>query len=1014
LPNATGSWAANIDMVNDLIGDMVQPTGEMARVIGAVAKGDLSQTMNLEIEGRALRGEFLRIGKVVNTMLEQLGSFVSEVTRVAREVGTEGKLGGQANVRGVAGAWKDLTDNVNAMAANLTGQVRNIAEVTTAVAKGDLSKKITVDVKGEILKLKNTVNTMVDQLNSFAAEVTRVAREVGTEGKLGGQANVRGVAGTWKDLTDNVNAMAANLTGQVRNIAEVTTAVAKGDLSKKITVDVKGEILKLKNTVNTMVDQLNSFASEVTRVAREVGTEGKLGGQANVRGVAGTWKDLTDNVNTMAANLTGQVRNIAAVTTAVAKGDLSKKITVNVKGEILELKDTVNTMVDQLNSFASEVTRVAHEVGTEGRLGGQANVRGVAGTWKELTDNVNTMAANLTGQVRNIAEVTTAVAKGELSKKITVNVKGEILELKNTVNTMVDQLNSFASEVTRVAHEVGTEGQLGGQATVEGVAGTWKDLTDNVNTMAANLTGQVRNIAAVVTAVAQGNLRRKLTVDTKGEIASLADTINGMIETLAIFAEQVTNVAREVGIEGKLGGQARVPGAVGIWRDLTDNVNQLADNLTTQVRAIAEVSDAVTKGDLTRSITVEASGEVAALKDNINQMIRNLVQAQKMEAVGQLTGGIAHDFNNMLTVILGNIDLLSRRLVGNDHLQRHLSATRHASERGQSLTRQLLAFSRRQHLQPQTLDVNALVCQFEPLIRRAVGESIGLEVAVCHEPLVCEVDPSELESALLNLAVNSRDAMPRGGTLTVTLNRVERDEDLVRQNCTASPGPWVVLSVEDSGVGMSKEVVDRAFEPFFTTKEPGKGSGLGLSRVYGFVRQSGGFVTLASSVGIGTRLSIYLPPSTKSLSEQVAVNQFLVAPAARTGTILLVEDDSGVLALVIEMLDDLGYRVITASDAHGALEIVRRGEPIDLILTDVVMPGGKTGVHLAAEASALRPGIKVLLTSGYPGEALARHEPMDVEWPMIAKPFRQPELAIRLQSLLEGRVDASTSKGRSA
>ncbi len=405
---------------------------------------------------------------------------------------------------GVAGTWKDLTDNVNLMAANLTGQVRNIAEVTTAVASGDLSKKITVDVQGEILELKNTINTMVDQLNSFASEVTRVAREVGTEGKLGGQAQVEGVAGTWKDLTDNVNLMAANLTGQVRNIAEVTTAVAKGDLSKKITVDVKGEILELKNTINTMVDQLNAFASEVTRVAREVGTEGKLGGQAQVEGVGGTWKDLTDNVNVMAGNLTGQVRNIAEVTTAVARGDLSKKITVDVKGEILELKNTINVMVDQLNSFASEVTRVAREVGTEGQLGGQAQVEGVGGTWKDLTDNVNAMAANLTGQVRNIAEVTTAVASGDLSKKITVDVKGEILELKNTINTMVDQLNSFASEVTRVAREVGTEGKLGGQAQVRGVGGTWKDLTDNVNLMADNLTGQVRNIADVTTAVAQG------------------------------------------------------------------------------------------------------------------------------------------------------------------------------------------------------------------------------------------------------------------------------------------------------------------------------------------------------------------------------------------------------------------------------------------------------------------------------------------------------------------------------
>ena len=502
--------------------------------------------------------------------------------------------------------------------------MRNIADVTTAVATGDLSKKITVDVKGEILELKNTINTMVDQLSSFASEVTRVAREVGTEGKLGGQARVEGVSGTWKDLTDSVNSMAGNLTAQVRNIAQVTTAVATGDLSKKITVDVKGEILELKNTINTMVDQLSSFASEVTRVAREVGTEGRLGGQADVKGVAGTWKDLTDSVNFMASNLTGQVRNIADVTTAVASGDLSKKITVDVKGEILELKDTVNTMVDQLRSFAAEVTRVAREVGTEGRLGGQADVQGVAGTWKDLTDSVNSMAGNLTGQVRNIADVTKAVANGDLSKKITVDVKGEILELKNTINTMVDQLGSFASEVTRVAREVGTEGILGGQARVKGVSGTWKDLTDSVNFMAGNLTSQVRGIAKVVTAVANGDLKRKLTVEAMGEIAALADTINSMIDTLATFADQVTTVAREVGVEGKLGGQAKVPGAAGTWKGLTENVNQLAANLTTQVRAIAEVATAVTQGDLTRSITVEAQGEVAALKDTINEMIRNL------------------------------------------------------------------------------------------------------------------------------------------------------------------------------------------------------------------------------------------------------------------------------------------------------------------------------------------------------------------------------------------------------
>src|SRR6187399_2632967 len=466
------------------------------------------------------------------------------------------------------------------MAGNLTGQVRNIAGVTTAVANGDLSKKITVNVEGEILELKNTINTMVDQLNSFASEVTRVALEVGTEGKLGGQAKVQGVGGTWKDLTDSVNQMGSNLTAQVRNIAEVTTAVANGDLSKKITVDVKGEILELKDTINTMVDQLNSFASEVTRVALEVGTEGKLGGQAKVKGVGGTWKDLTDSVNQMGSNLTSQVRNIAEVTTAVAKGDLSRKITVDVKGEILELKNTINTMVDQLNSFGSEVTRVAREVGSEGKLGGQATVEGVGGVWKDLTDSVNQMGSNLTGQVRNIADVTTAVANGDLSKKITVDVQGEILELKNTINTMVDQLNSFSSEVTRVAREVGTDGKLGGQADVRGVAGTWKDLTDSVNSMASNLTGQVRNIAEVTTAIAAGDLSLKVTVDVKGEILELKNTVNTMVDQLGSFASEVTRVAREVGTEGKLGGQAQVQGVAGTWKDLTDNVNLMAGNLT--------------------------------------------------------------------------------------------------------------------------------------------------------------------------------------------------------------------------------------------------------------------------------------------------------------------------------------------------------------------------------------------------------------------------------------------------
>ena len=673
-----GAWDEMEVSVNTLIEDLLRPTNEVTRAIAAVAQGNLTQTVRLDVDGRPLEGEFLRSANIVNTMIQQLGVFTSEVTRVAREVGTEGKLGGQAVVPGVAGTWKDLTDSVNAMASNLTSQVRNIAEVTTAVASGDLSRKITVDVRGEILQLKEAINTMVDQLRSFASEVTRVAREVGTEGKLGGQAVVPGVAGTWKDLTDSVNAMASNLTSQVRNIAEVTIAVARGDLSRKITVDVKGEILELKDTINTMVDQLNAFAGEVTRVAREVGTEGKLGGQANVPGVAGTWKDLTDNVNFMAGNLTGQVRNIAEVATAIANGDLSRKITVDVRGEILQLKETLNTMVDQLNRFAGEVTRVAREVGTEGRLGGQANVPGVAGTWKDLTDSVNSMAGNLTAQVRNIAEVTTAVARGDLSRKITVDVKGEILELKNTINTMVDQLNAFAGEVTRVAREVGTEGRLGGQAVVPGVAGTWKDLTDNVNFMASNLTGQVRNIAEVATAVARGDLSRKITVDVKGEILELKNTLNTMVDQLNAFAGEVTRVAREVGNDGKLGGQAVVPDVAGTWKDLTDSVNSMASNLTGQVRNIAEVATAIANGDLSKKITVNVSGEILLLKETINTMVDQLNRfagevtrvAREVGAEGRLGGqanvpgasGTWKDLTDSVNSMAGNLTAQVRNI----------------------------------------------------------------------------------------------------------------------------------------------------------------------------------------------------------------------------------------------------------------------------------------------------------------------------------------------------------------
>ncbi|MFP3987529.1 HAMP domain-containing protein [Streptomyces sp. E11-3] len=666
VPGAAGTWKDLTDSVNTVFRNLTTQVRDIAQVTTAVANGDLSQKVTVDVAG-----EMLELKNTVNTMVDQLSAFGAEVTRVAREIGVEGELGGQAEVQGAAGTWKDLTDSVNTAFRNLSGQVRNIAQVTTAVANGDLSQKVTVDVAGEMLELKNTVNTMVDQLSSFADQVTRMARDVGTEGRLGGQARVDGVSGTWKELTDSVNFMAGSLTSQVRQIAQVTTAVARGDLSQKIDVDARGEILELKNTINTMVDQLSAFADQVTRVASEVGTEGRLGGQAQVPGVAGVWRDLTDSVNGMAGNLTAQVRNIAQVATAVARGDLSQKIDVDARGEMLELKNTLNTMVDQLSAFADQVTRVAREVGTDGILGGQAEVQGVSGTWKDLTQSVNGMANNLTLQVRNIAEVTTAVAMGDLSKKITVDAKGEILELVTTVNTMVDQLSSFAEQVTRVAREVGTEGQLGGQARVPGVTGIWKDLSDNVNLMANNLTSQVRNISQVATAVANGDLTKKVTVEARGEVAQLADTVNTMVKTLSSFADQVTRVAREVGTDGILGGQARVPGVSGTWKDLTESVNGMASNLTGQVRNIAMVTTAIAKGDLTKKIDIDARGEILELKTTINTMVDQLSSfadqvtrvAREVGTEGQLGGqarvrdvdGTWRDLTESVNEMAGNL-----------------------------------------------------------------------------------------------------------------------------------------------------------------------------------------------------------------------------------------------------------------------------------------------------------------------------------------------------------------------
>ena len=915
-----GDWARGVRAVNELIDGLAGPVEEIARVIEAVAQGDLSQHMASELEGRPLRGEFRRIGRTVNTMVDQLSSFADEVTRVAREVGTEGKLGGQADVRGVSGTWRALTDSVNTMASNLTNQVRSISQAATAIARGDLSHTITVSARGEVAELADTINSLTETLRLFAHEVTRVAREVGTDGKLGGQAEVPNVAGTWKELTDAVNLMAANLTAQVRGIAQVATAVAQGDLSQKITVDAHGEILELKNTVNTMVDQLSAFADEVTRVAREVGTEGKLGGQAAVPNVSGTWRNLTENVNQLAGNLTAQVRNIAQVTTAVARGDLSQKITVDARGEILELKNTVNTMVDQLSAFADEVTRVAREVGTEGKLGGQARVEGVAGTWRDLTESVNQLAGTLTTQLRAISAVATSVASGDLTQQIQVAARGEVAELKDNINQMIIALRETTEENAKQgwidANLARIGGLLQGQRDLSEVCQTFlNEVSPLVNAQVAAFflydpqssrwrlgagyalppgieppafrTGE----GLVGQAAATG--RTMLVCDVPPDYLTIGSG-TGSAAPQSVVVVPVRFEGEPLGVIefGSLGPFSdlhltfleRIEGAIGVTL-ATIRANRRTEELLAQSQRLTqELQQQSAELQRTNAELEEKAAQLA--RQNRSIEIKNMEieaarrgleeKAQQLALANQYKSEFVANMSHELRTPLNSLLLLSRLLADNpdDNLtpkQIEFAQTIHKA--GSDLLRlidDILDLSKieagRVDVEPGEVNLAQVRAYVEQVFApQAEDKGLRFRVETAPDlPAVIVTDGARLQQILRNLLSNAVKFTDSG---EVVLRMEPVRPGTVHGVPTLDAARSVVaFVVRDTGIGIAEGKLSVIFEAFQqadgTTSRKYGGTGLGLSISKELARILGGTITVSSRVGEGSEFTLFLPTET--------------------------------------------------------------------------------------------------------------------------------------------------------